>query len=256
MTISESNFILAKNLFSEKNPIFIKAVNENFKDLFFRLNIPDTTNKYIVMPSIMSYFVYKDFVSFESILSKGYSEFFAKDLESKLNTTEKSLSKFERIRYSMVNAHNPNELIQHQKGLVAEHPIDRNSARHQFKKTAKQFSCINISIENNRNFIFATKKIYSNIILVMNEIRVFSTETGKGPERYENAKVVRNDGKTYECFYTEVLLPAKKFIDDSYSFINSLKYSLYDDDGIIEKLKNFIDKSSKETIVKELLGEI
>jgi hypothetical protein len=253
MTIGKSNFTLAENLYKSKCPVLLKSINDNSKSLFFSSTIPETSDRYIITPTVMTYFVYKDFDSFEAALSKTYSEFFARELEGNLKTQKKSLSKFERIKYAVLE---DNKMIPHQKGLVAEHPIDRNSARHRFKELARKFTDKDISTKSNKNFIFAIKKIYFMIILAMNEIRIFSTLSGKGSERYKGISAVRNDGKVYSCFYKEVLQPTESFIDECYDFIEDLKYYLYDDDLILAKTLHFIESTKIRPAIKELVGEL
>jgi len=253
MTIGKSNFTIAENLYQSKCPVLLKSINDNSKSLFFSSNIPETTDRYIITPTVMSYFVYKDFDSFEAALSKTYSEFFARELEGNLKTQKKSLSKFERIKYAVLE---DNKMISHQKGLVAEHPIDRNSARHKFKELSKKFRFIDVSPDTNKNFIFAIKKIYFMIILAMNQIRIFSTFSGKGSDRYKGVRAIRNDGKIYDCFYREVLQPTEAFIDECYDFIEDLKYYLYDDDLILTKTLHFIESTKAIPAIKELVGEL
>lgn len=253
MPISKLNFILAENLYKSKCPVLLKSINDNSKSLFFSSTIPETTDRYIITPSVMSYFVYKDYDSFEAALSKTYSEFFARELEGTLKTPKKSLCKFERIKYAVLE---DSKMISHHKSLVAEHPIDRNSARRRFKELSKNFRFIDISPDSNKNFIFAIKKIYFMIILAMNQIRIFSTFSGKGSNRYKDVRAIRNDGKVYSCFYKEVLQPTEAFIDECYNFIEDLKYYLYDDGLILAKTLHFIETTKTSPAIKELVGEL
>lgn len=245
MSISKNNFDHAKFIYSffssnKHATNFLK--NRQKKELIEILKINSILKDkrafdYIINPTFLIYFVYKNYDNFESMLSKSFSEYYGYHWDSSIKISDILIKKFGRIKFALIE--NENNFPDFHKKLVAEHPINRSIMRHKIKEFSMKFNII----EDNSLSANIIKRILFLLMTITNEIRVFSKETGEGSYRYKNKKVITFDGFIYNDFYSQILIKIENIIDYTLSELHEILILEND----VERLKRYEDflKSEK-----------